>query len=66
MYLFINSCLLFFACSYRTSAGAGSTVDALIFVDHVYSISLGNSFCRTFIDAGAAAQACVSNFISHL
>lgn len=66
MYLFINSCLRFFASSYRASASASSTVDALIFVDYVCSISLGNSFCRTFVDASAAAQACVSDFVSHL
>lgn len=66
MYLFINSCLRFFASSYRASASASSTVDALIFVDYVCSISLGNSFCRAFVDASATAQACVRNFISHL
>ena len=49
----------------RTCACASTTVDALIFVDHVCTVASSDSFCRTFVKTSSTANACIIDFISH-
>ncbi len=53
-------------CSYRTYASASSAADALVLIDYVCSVSLGDSLYRALCLASSAADASsVINLISH-
>jgi hypothetical protein len=49
---------------YRTYISACTTVSALIGIDFV-NITFGDSFNRTFINAGSASGAVIINYVSH-
>ena len=48
----------------RASTSAGAATNALIGINDV-DVSFGNSAHRAFIDAGAASDAFVCDFVSH-
>ena len=45
--------------------GAGAAVDALVGVDFVLAVALGDRFNGAFAGAGAAGDARICNFVSH-
>lgn len=57
--------LLSLRCSYRASLGACAAVDALLRIDLILSISLGNSSYRASVRASSAADALIRNFVCH-
>ena len=48
----------------RASASAGAATNALIWVNDV-DVSLGDSANRAFVDASAASDAVITNYVSH-
>ena len=57
--------LAFNRCVNRAGACAGSAVDALVSVDYILTVTLGDSLYRTFSSTCATANAGISNFVSH-
>ena len=52
-------------CSYRASTCTRTAVDALVSVNNTLTISLGDSSYWTCVHASAAADALITNLISH-
>ena len=60
MFLFLNRCV------YGASVSAGTAADALVSVNNVLAVALGNATYRTSIGACATADALIGNFVCHL
>ena len=57
--------LLLCRCSYGTSVRAGTAADALVLVDNVLAIALGDAAHGTSIGASATADALIRNLVCH-
>jgi hypothetical protein len=49
----------------RTSVCAATAADALVSVDYVLAVSLGDAAGRTSVSASAAADALIGNLVCH-
>ena len=50
---------------HRAVLGASAAVDAGVSVDDVLAVAFGNSLNGAVVNTGAAANASISNFVSH-
>ena len=65
LFMFIQRKLLLNGRTNGASVSASAAADALISVDNVLAVSLGDAANRTTVSASAAADAFVSNLESH-
>lgn len=49
----------------RTYTCTGTALDALISINYIFGITLGNSFNGAFCFTSAAAEALIADYISH-
>jgi hypothetical protein len=63
--LFLLRSLSLYRCANRASAGAGAAIDALVSVDNVLAVLLGDAAYGALVSASAAGNALIGNLISH-
>ena len=63
---YVREILLLNGSAYRTSVCARTAADALVSVNYVLTVALGNATCGASINACAAANALIRNLKCHL
>lgn len=64
-FLFPHPELRFLGSVYGAGVGTGAAIDALVGIDDVLAVSLGNGLGGTIGSAGAAVDASIADFVSH-
>ena len=65
-FFIIGNKLLLCGSAYRASVSASAAADALVSVDNVLAVTLGNTSNRARICASTAADTFIGNFVCHL
>ena len=62
---YVREILLLNGSAYRTSVGAGTAGNALVCVDNVLAVTLGDALLRTSVSTCTASDTLIGNLVCH-